>query len=1077
MEMFKGASMKPFWAEYYHLLSICQLYYQGGIKMKSRAQKLLIAVAVVLALTGAGVGVYHAYLSPEALRAMAQQTLEAKLHSAVVIKSFEINLFQRPRVTLGQIDFTSDGAVRIQADSMVAHFSLKRLLLGRLEIKDVQLLRPLFTIDVEKFTQRGRLPELPTIKTTDGQALLLYKGRILGVDDITAKISNDRISVKGAVQGGTVALWGIKIARTWRGGAIVHGMRLDHMHAGLDGNVSLALEFESEEKGYAFTLYGRTQGLVLPWGAHVRKIGFSASARGNGGMLELEEIKIDSGIMNARGKMRLTGLQEGFDPMVDLTLRSDEFGYDAAVGILPTSRFPAWLRELLTRQIRGGTSRYTVFSYRGRVSEIARWDTCLKNMEVVQTLKGQSFALADGPRVSDVTGTAVLRHGTIDLQGLSGIVNGARIKMVGIKFPDVPRRGFRVAVTVDLDMPAADFLTAWRTCVAPPKVRALLDPIRKVDGGAVRAAVSVFYENVGDTAVMRGTAAIENVGLTWDNIPIRRLNGTAEALDYDAPVDLQLACNWDVTSVESLQATIDDPLGRQAFSFALQARGLPAGRAFRLDTDALFTLRGKGSWPDLEGGLEMRTRAFTLGGHHLSSRNGPITGKGRLKVSLEPVFVLAIPDLALNLNPDIVKARIDRQGDQSRIHLAGNVNLAILKASGKDPFAPIDGSVDLQLDLDVGARIRASGSLTCKQARLAFQDTPIVLNGLMTFMDNMLSTRDLQVRRRHTTADVNGTLRFGKTPFLDADIAIDRLAINASSQGDSAWLKRFTARSRLKLTRFTYYGIPLSQGTALAEVGPDGLSLKEINFSGQGGSVRGSTLITPEGLFSYQLDLDVRDTPVAAFIKASWPGAQPWMDGAMDLKGRIWGDDKAANGDVVFQARQGRIQRYNLLSKIFSVLNPYKMIKTGEIDLLEKGFAYNKIMATFQIRDSVVRFSDFYLDSNSLQISAVGSYLLHSRRLDAVLGVEPLETFDKTIHQIPIVGWVLTGEKGSFIVVSLRVSGPVDDVTVKYLPVDTITKPVAESLLRILKLPLDLVTKPGEVILPGVLKEDGHKKP
>ena len=100
-----------------------------------------------------------------------------------------------------------------------------------------------------------------------------------------------------------------------------------------------------------------------------------------------------------------------------------------------------------------------------------------------------------------------------------------------------------------------------------------------------------------------------------------------------------------------------------------------------------------------------------------------------------------------------------------------------------------------------------------------------------------------------------------------------------------------------------------------------------------------------------------------------------------------------------------------------------------------------------------------------------------SHHLDAVLGIEPLETFDKTINQIPIVGWVLTGEKGSFIVVSLRVSGPVDDVTVKYLPADTIARPVEESLLRILKLPLDLVTKPGEVILPGVLKESGQGKP
>jgi hypothetical protein len=36
---------------------------------------------------------------------------------------------------------------------------------------------------------------------------------------------------------------------------------------------------------------------------------------------------------------------------------------------------------------------------------------------------------------------------------------------------------------------------------------------------------------------------------------------------------------------------------------------------------------------------------------------------------------------------------------------------------------------------------------------------------------------------------------------------------------------------------------------------------------------------------------------------------------------------------------------------------------------------------------------------------------------------------------------------------------------------------VEDSLLRILKLPQDLITKPGEIILPGAIKENGNKKP
>jgi hypothetical protein len=93
------------------------------------------------------------------------------------------------------------------------------------------------------------------------------------------------------------------------------------------------------------------------------------------------------------------------------------------------------------------------------------------------------------------------------------------------------------------------------------------------------------------------------------------------------------------------------------------------------------------------------------------------------------------------------------------------------------------------------------------------------------------------------------------------------------------------------------------------------------------------------------------------------------------------------------------------------------------------------------------------------------------------MGIEPLQTFDKTITQIPIVGWVLTGEKGTLIVITLHVLGPVDDTSVTSMSAGALTKSVADSLLRILKLPLDLITRPGDVILPGAIKENGKKKP
>jgi hypothetical protein len=236
-------------------------------------------------------------------------------------------------------------------------------------------------------------------------------------------------------------------------------------------------------------------------------------------------------------------------------------------------------------------------------------------------------------------------------------------------------------------------------------------------------------------------------------------------------------------------------------------------------------------------------------------------------------------------------------------------------------------------------------------------------------------------------------------------------------------------------------------------------------------------ILSPDGQFEYNLDMDLQNVPIANFITAAWPATPPWMDGHMDLQGRAWGSNDYMNSDISFKARAGNIKRYNFLSRIFSVLNPYKIIKTGEFDFLHSGFPYSTITATFTIRDSVVTFNDFYLHSNSLQISAVGKYLIRTHYIDTTMGVEPLQTFDKTITQIPIVGWVLTGKKGVFIVITLHALGPVDDTTVTSMSAGALTKSVGESLFRILKLPLDLITKSWDVLLPGAMKENGEKKP
>jgi uncharacterized protein YhdP len=176
----------------------------------------------------------------------------------------------------------------------------------------------------------------------------------------------------------------------------------------------------------------------------------------------------------------------------------------------------------------------------------------------------------------------------------------------------------------------------------------------------------------------------------------------------------------------------------------------------------------------------------------------------------------------------------------------------------------------------------------------------------------------------------------------------------------------------------------------------------------------------------------------------------------MDIDGRLYGTPASLNGKVKLVAKNGKLKRYALFSRVFAVLNVYKIIKNRDFELTSKNFPYNRIDWTFTIKDNLLHFDDMFFDSNSLQFSAVGDYNLNTRVMDVIMGIQPFETIDKVIHSIPLIGWVLTGDKGQFLIVSLKVKGNINDPSVQVQPWKTVADPVKNSLVRALKLPAEM---------------------
>jgi uncharacterized protein YhdP len=183
------------------------------------------------------------------------------------------------------------------------------------------------------------------------------------------------------------------------------------------------------------------------------------------------------------------------------------------------------------------------------------------------------------------------------------------------------------------------------------------------------------------------------------------------------------------------------------------------------------------------------------------------------------------------------------------------------------------------------------------------------------------------------------------------------------------------------------------------------------------------------------------------------------IDGSLDMEGHVLGHDDSINGTLTISARNGEIRKYELISQIFSLLNVYKIFQNRDIDFISNHFTYNHLTSTLDITDNVVSFDDFALESNSIQLSAVGKYSIKTKKIDANIGVQPLESVDRTVSKIPLVGWVLTGDKGKLIVVNMSLKGTMSAPKVRVEPIETLSNTVAASLLRSLKLPARLINE------------------
>jgi len=174
---------------------------------------------------------------------------------------------------------------------------------------------------------------------------------------------------------------------------------------------------------------------------------------------------------------------------------------------------------------------------------------------------------------------------------------------------------------------------------------------------------------------------------------------------------------------------------------------------------------------------------------------------------------------------------------------------------------------------------------------------------------------------------------------------------------------------------------------------------------------------------------------------------------------------KTALGNVHLKLEKGTLRKFNVLSKMFSILNVSQLLKFQLPDMVSGGMPYKDIHGSFAFSDGSIATQDLYINSDAMNISVIGKADMVKEELNFTIGVQPLQTVDKIVNHIPVVGWLLTGKGKSVVTAYFEAKGKWSDPQVSAIPVKSMAKGALNIFKRVFELPVRLFTDTGEVIL------------
>jgi len=404
----------------------------------------------------------------------------------------------------------------------------------------------------------------------------------------------------------------------------------------------------------------------------------------------------------------------------------------------------------------------------------------------------------------------------------------------------------------------------------------------------------------------------------------------------------------------------------------------------------------------------------------------------------------------------------------------------------------LTGSAELDLKWlgrvdDLAESVR-EGKIRLKEVRFHHQKIPIplkLIKGMLSFSPQTIRFDELQGILGDSPVLFSGEISrpsSKKSPYqkirrlsfqafssyLDLDLLFPKREQKepVSFIGLSQWLSHWSIEGRIMIEQGRFRGVTYHElkGEFKSENGR--LSFRPFQFRAEGGDFWSAGWIQPiEKGIKFEIKPQISHIEAGPFLQTV---LQKEGDERVFLTGKIHMDKvelrgegenlqqikETLQGNLRFELEEGVIEKFNILSKIFSILNVSQLLKGKLPDLKTKGLPYNQISGTLSVKDGIASTEDFLIDSDAMKITIIGEVDLGKNLINARIGVHPLVTIDMVLSSLPIAGYILTGRDKAFLSYIYEVKGDLDDPKIEAVPLKSLGETFWGIIKRLMETPL-----------------------